>query len=58
MKAEDVVPVKAVALKSINDHSGLQSIIKVSEAEYHCVVGAISFDKTDRFEAGEWPEKI
>lgn len=58
MKAEYIVAIEAVALESVDDHGGLEGVFEVSKAEDNCVMSAVSLDQTDRFEAGERPEKV
>lgn len=58
MKAEDVSAVEAVALKSVDDHGGLEGVIEIGEAEDHGVVGSLALDQADRLEAWEGSEKI
>ena len=59
METQDVILVESVPLQGIYDQSGLELVVKVSEAEYDFLTGALlSGDEADGLVAREGPEDM
>ncbi len=59
LKTENIILVKPIALKSVNDQGGLEFVFEVGEAEdYFFAWSLLAGNEPHRFEAGEGPENM
>jgi hypothetical protein len=58
-EAEDIVFVEPIALEGVDDHGGLQRVLKISKTKINFFArGLLSGNETERLIAGKGPKDI